>query len=127
MLVFEFTEGLAILLLSLEQVLIPLFVELLVLLDVGLLALLTLLSLVEDEFLVAAVIVLLLELFNTVLSHLSLNVFALTLTGGSMLLEHLAKVANSKLERPFWLDETKTKDMSSHRLMAQDVLFVLWR
>ena len=49
-------------LLSLEEILVPLLVEFLILFDVGLLAIFSLLGLVEDELVVAALIVLHLEL-----------------------------------------------------------------
>jgi hypothetical protein len=91
-LVFELTEGLAILLLSLKKILIPLLIEFLILLNMSLLALFSLLSLVEDELLITAIIVLLLELFNSVFGHLSLNILALTLASGSMLFKDLAVI-----------------------------------
>ena len=96
MLVFELTESLTIILLGAEEIMIPLLIEFLVLLNMGLLALLSLLSLVEDELLITAVIVLLLEFLNSVLSHLGLNILALTLAGGSMLFEHLAVIEKFK-------------------------------
>lgn len=58
--VLKLAQSLAVFLLGLEQVLIPLLVELLILLNVSLLAFLALLSLVEDELLESAVIILLL-------------------------------------------------------------------
>lgn len=88
--VLQLSQSLSILLLRLEQVLIPLLIEFLVLLDVRLLALLPLLSLVKDELLVSAVVVLLLKLSDPVLRHLSLNVLAFALTGVPVILEHLA-------------------------------------
>ena len=96
MLVLELTEGLTILLLGLKKILIPLLVEFLILLNMSLLALLSLLSLVEDELLIAAVIVLLLEFLNSVLGHLSLNILAFALASSSMLLEDLAVIERFK-------------------------------
>ena len=86
----QLAESLGILLLSLEQVLVPLLVELLVLLNVGLLTLFALLGLVEDKLLVPSIIILLLELSDTILGHLSLHVLAFALTGVSVVLENLA-------------------------------------
>ena len=94
--VLQLGKSLAVLFLGLKQILIPLLVELLILLDVSLLALLSLLGLVEDELIVTAVIVLLLELSNTILGHLGLNVLALALTGLSVLLEDLAVSKNKR-------------------------------
>ena len=74
---------------SLKEVFVPLLVEFLVLLDMGLLALLTLLRLVEDEFLVAAIVVLLLELNDPVFGHLSLNILSFALTCISVIFEDL--------------------------------------
>lgn len=86
--VLELTEGLGVLLLGLEEVLVPLLVELLVLLDVGLLTLLSLLRLVEDELLVTAVVVLKLELGDSVLGHLGLDVLLLGFASPSVVLEN---------------------------------------
>jgi hypothetical protein len=88
--VLELAEGLTVLLLSLEKILIPLLIEFLILLNMSLLALLSLLSLIEDELLITTIIVLLLEFLNSVLGHLSLNILALTFASSSMLLEDLA-------------------------------------
>ena len=73
-----------------EEGFIPLLVEFLVLLDVCLLALLSLLRLVEDQFLVSAIVVLLLELCDPVLRHLGLNILSFTLTCISVVFEDLA-------------------------------------
>lgn len=100
--VLQLGKSLAVLFLGLKQILIPLLVELLILLDVCLLALLTLLGLVEDELVVAAVIVLLLELSNTVLRHFGLNILPLALACLSVLLQDLAV---SKIYR----QDTQTK------------------
>ena len=85
----KFRQRLGIFFLGLEQVLVPLLVEFLVLLDVRLLAFLALLCLVEDELLVAAIVVLLLELRDPVLRHLGLNVLAFALTCAPVIFEHL--------------------------------------
>lgn len=95
--VLQLGKSLAVLFLGLKQILIPLLVELLILLDVCLLALLTLLGLVEDELVVAAVIVLLLELSNTVLRHFGLNILPLALACLSVLLQDLAVSKKQKI------------------------------
>jgi hypothetical protein len=96
MLVLELAEGLSVLLLGLEKILIPLLIEFLILLNMGLLALLSLLSLIEDELLITTIIVLLLEFLNSVLGHLSLDILALTLASSSMFLEDLAVIEKFK-------------------------------
>lgn len=60
--ILELTESLGVFLLGLEEILVPLLVEFLILFDVGLLAIFSLLGLVEDELVVAALVVLHLEL-----------------------------------------------------------------
>ena len=67
-------------------------VEFLVLLNVCLLTLLPLLRLIENEFLISAIVVLLLELGDSVLCHLSLDILAFALASVSMILKHLNKV-----------------------------------
>ena len=96
----ELGQSLAVLLLSLKKILVPLVVEFRVLLNVSLLTLLSLLSLVEDQLLEAAVIVLLLQLGNSVLSHLGFNILALTFAGLSVVLKNTAKI--SLVKRLFW-------------------------
>ena len=85
----KFRQRLGIFFLGLEQVLVPLLVEFLVLLDMCLLAFLALLRLVEDQLLVAAIVVLLLELRDPVLGHLGLNVLAFALACVPVIFEHL--------------------------------------
>lgn len=87
--ILEGAKSLGILLLGLEEILVPLLVELLILLDVGLFALLLLLSLVENELLKLLLVVLMLELLQSLLSHFGLNVFALSFTIVSVLVENL--------------------------------------
>ena len=87
--VLKLSEGLTVLLLGLQKIFVPLLVELLILLNVSLLALLALLGLVEDELLEATVVVLLLKLRNTVLGHLGLDVLALLLASDAVVLQHL--------------------------------------
>ena len=89
--IFEGAKSLSILLLGLEEILIPLLVELLILLDMSLFALLLLLSLVEDELLELLLVILMLKFLQSLLGHLGLNVFALSLTIVSMLVENLPK------------------------------------
>jgi len=88
--IFELTEGLGILLLGLKEIVVPLLVEFLVLLDVGLLTLLALLRLVEDELLLTTLVVLQLEFSDPVFGHLGFDVLALDLTGVAVLFENLA-------------------------------------
>lgn len=87
--IFEGAKSLSILLLGLEKILIPLLVELLILLDMSLFALLLLLSLVEDKLLEFLLVILMLELLQSLLGHLGLNVFALGLAIISVLVENL--------------------------------------
>ena len=87
MAVLKLAKGLTVFLLSLKQVLIPLLVELLILLDVCLFALFSLLSLIEDEFLHPTVVILLLQLSDTILCHFGLNVFALLFASQSVVLK----------------------------------------
>lgn len=89
--IFEGAKSLSILLLGLEEILIPLLVELLILLDMSLFALLLLLGLVEDELLELLLVILMLEFLQSLLSHLGLNVFALGFTIVSVLVENLPK------------------------------------
>jgi len=89
--IFEGAKSLSILLLGLEEILIPLLVELLILLDMSLFALLLLLSLVEDELLELLLVILMLKFLQSLLGHLSLNVFALSLAIVSVLVENLPK------------------------------------
>jgi hypothetical protein len=89
--IFEGAKSLSILLLSLQQVFIPLLVELLILLDMSLFALLLLLSLVEDELLELLLVILMLKFLQSLLGHLGLNVFALSLAIVSVLVENLPK------------------------------------
>lgn len=88
--VFELTKSLGIFFLGLKQIFIPLLIEFLVLLDMSLFAFFSLLSLVENELLISSIVILLLEFLDSILGHLSLNIFAFSLTGVSMILEHLA-------------------------------------
>lgn len=87
--VLQLSKSLGVLLLGLQEILVPLRVELLILLDVGLLAFLSLLGLLEDKFFVSSLIVLVLELGNSVFGHFSLDVLALDLTRLSVLFQHL--------------------------------------
>ena len=89
--IFEGAKSLSILLLGLEEILIPLLVELLILLDMSLFALLLLLSLVEDELLELLLVILMLKFLQSLLGHLGLNVFALSLAIVSVLVENLPK------------------------------------
>tara|TARA_B110000285_G_C15063510_1_gene583729 strand:- start:204 stop:629 length:426 start_codon:yes stop_codon:yes gene_type:complete len=87
--ILEGSESLSVFLLGLEEIFIPLLVELLVLLDMSLLALLLLLGLVEDQFLKFLLIILLFELLKPLLSHLGFHILALGLTVISMLVQYL--------------------------------------
>jgi hypothetical protein len=88
-LLFKLSESLGILVLGLEEIVVPLLVELVVLLDMSLFALLSLLSLVENELVEFALIILELELGDSVLGHLGLNVLSFLLTSLSVIIENL--------------------------------------
>jgi len=90
--VFELPKSLGIFLLSLEEVLVPLLVELLVLLDVSLFALLALLSLVKNQLFISSVVVLESQLGDAVLRHLGLHVLALLLASLSVLLQSFDEI-----------------------------------
>ena len=85
--VLKLAEGRAVFLLSLQQILVPLLVELLILLDVGLLTLFPLLCLIENQLTKAPIIILLLEFGNSILGHLSLDIFAFLFTSQSVILK----------------------------------------
>jgi hypothetical protein len=87
--ILEGSKSLSVFLLGLKEIFIPLLVELLVLLDMSLLALLLLLGLVEDQFLKFLLIILLFELLKPLLSHLGFDILALGLTVVSMLVQYL--------------------------------------
>jgi hypothetical protein len=93
--IFELSKGLSVLLLGLEEILVPLLVELLVLFDVGLLTFFSLLSLVEDELLLSTMVILYLKLRNSVFGKLSFDVLAFHFASVSVLLKDLAKVGVS--------------------------------
>lgn len=88
--ILQLAHCLAVLFLSLQQVLVPLLVEFLILLDVRLLTLLALLSLIEDKLLRTTIKVLLLQFFNTIFGHLSLDVLAFALTGDAVVFQDFA-------------------------------------
>lgn len=96
--VLQGAKSLGILLLGLQEILVPLLVELLVLLDVSLLALLLLLGLVENQFLALLLIVLLFELLKSLLSHFSLDILALGFAVVSVFIENLPVVWNIRGE-----------------------------
>jgi len=75
-----------ILLLGIFELLVPMFVELLVLFDVGLFTLFTLLLVHEDHLLHLTGVLLFFQLGDSVFCHFSLNVAALLLAGTSMVL-----------------------------------------
>jgi hypothetical protein len=81
---FESEDLVLVISLSLLELVVPMLVEVLVLLDVGLFALLSLLLVHEDEFFLCSVELLFLELGDSVLGHLCLNVTALLFTGGTV-------------------------------------------
>jgi hypothetical protein len=83
---FEGEDLVLVIGLSLLELVVPMLVEVLVLLDVGLLALLSLLLVHKDEFLLSSVELLFLEFSNSVLGHLCLDVAALLLASGAMFL-----------------------------------------
>jgi len=83
---FELFDLDLVLLLGLGEHTVPVQVELLVLLDVGLLDLLLALLVSENHLLEVHVELLLLELSDTILCHFGLDVSALLLAGDSVLL-----------------------------------------
>ena len=87
--VLELAKSLGVFLLGLEQIFVPLGIELLILLDMGLLALLSLLGLLEYQFFMSSLVILELELRDSVLSHFGLDVLAFDLAGLSVFLQHL--------------------------------------
>jgi len=80
-LVFKGKYFVLILLLRVFELLVPVFVELLVLFDVGLFTLLTLLLVHEDHLLHLTGVLLFFQFDDSVFSHFSFNVAALLLTG----------------------------------------------
>jgi len=90
--ILELSKSLRVLLLGLEEILVPLLVELLILLDVSLLAVLSLLSLLHHLGGLLSLVILDLELIDSVLSHLGLNVFSFHLTSESMLIKDLKEI-----------------------------------
>ena len=90
--VFELAQCLSVLLLGMEEILVPLLVELLVLFNVSLLTLFSLLCLIEDELLVTTVVVLMLQLCDSVFGHLCLNVLLLVLASPSVVLQNSDEV-----------------------------------
>jgi len=88
--ILEFSESLGIFFLSLEKIFVPLLVEFLVLLNMSLLALLSLLLLIEDKLLVSSLVVLLSELSYSIFGHFSFDIFALLLTSLSVFLKSFA-------------------------------------
>ncbi len=95
MLSLQLAEGLSVLLLGLEEIVVPLLVELVVLFDVSLLALLLLLSLVEQQLVFLSLVILVLEFGDPVLGHLSLDVLSFDLAGVSVLFEDFTIDSNA--------------------------------
>jgi len=94
-----------------------LLVEFLVLLNMRLLTLLPLLRLIENEFLISAIVVLLFELGDSILSHLCLDILAFALTSVSMILKHLTSYFKLMLVLHFsYLNESNTLDNPTHPL-----------
>jgi hypothetical protein len=85
-LVFKGKYFVLILLLRVFELLVPVFIELLVLFDVGLFTLFTLLLVHEDHLLHLTGVLLFFQLDDSVFSHFSFNVAALLLTGMPVLL-----------------------------------------
>ena len=75
-----------VVLLSLLELVVPVLIEVLVLLNVGLFAFFALLLVHEDQFLLLAVKVLLLKFSNAVLCHFGLDVATLAFASGAVLL-----------------------------------------
>ena len=90
--ILELSKSLSVLLLGVEKILVPLLIEFLVLLNMGLFTLLSLLSLVENQLLVTAIVVLMFKLCDSVLGHLSLHIFLLVFTGSSVVFKNSNEV-----------------------------------
>jgi hypothetical protein len=90
MLSLELTEGLGIFLLGLKKIVVPLLVKLVVLLDMSLFTLLSLLGLIKEQFISLSLVILILELSNSILGHFCLYVLAFNFTSVSVLLKNLA-------------------------------------
>ena len=86
--VLQFSQSLGILLLGLEQILVPLLIEFLVLFNMSLLTFLSLLSLVKDQLAEAPIIILLLKFGDTIFSHLGFDILALLLTGQTVIFKY---------------------------------------
>ena len=80
MLVLEVLDFNHVFILSILELIVPMFVKLLVLFKVGVLALLALLLMVEDHFLHLSRVLLLLQFLDSVRSDLSLYVSSFSLT-----------------------------------------------
>ncbi len=87
MTLFKCTNGGLILLFDLRQCLIPALVEILVLHQMSLFYLLSLAGLIIDQLLATTIVVLHLELLDTVLGHLGLNILAFHLALLTVLLQ----------------------------------------
>jgi hypothetical protein len=92
--ILELSKSLSVLLLGVEEILVPLLIEFLVLLNMCLLTLLSLLSLVENQLFVTAIVVLMLKLSDSILGHLGFNILLLMLTGSSVILKNSYEVLN---------------------------------
>ena len=100
--VLELTEGLSIFLLGLKKIFVPLLIEFLVLLDVCLFALLSLLCLIENKFLISSVVVLLFKLLDSILCHFCLNILAFSLACFSVIFKDLTVVEIKRVCKKIW-------------------------
>lgn len=92
--IFKFTKSLGILLLGLEEILVPLLVEFLILFDVSLLTFILLLGLITLEFSSGVLVVLTLELGNSVFGHFSFHILAFLFALFLVLLKHSDKIVD---------------------------------
>jgi hypothetical protein len=92
--IFKFTKCLSILFLGLQEILVPLLVEFLILLDVSLLTFVFLLSLIAVKFTSGVLVILTLELGYSVFGHFGFHVFALLFALFLVLLENSDEIVN---------------------------------
>ena len=95
--IFKLTQGLCIFFLSLKKILVPLWIKLLILLNMSLFTLFPLLSLIENQFFVFSLLILLFQIRNSVFRHLSFDIFTFFLAGMSVLFKYLTIIIKMKV------------------------------
>lgn len=83
--ILKFSQSLGIFFLGLEEVIIPLLIKFLVLLDMSLFAFFSLLGLIENQFLIPSIAILLLKFEDSILGHFSFNVLSFNLASMSVI------------------------------------------